>query len=284
MFSVRTLKRQKSNRFIRNKLAVVCLFILAALILASILAPFIAPYSFDRTDLLARKKPPSEKHWLGTDSVGRDVFTRLLYGGRISLMVGLSTMILQLFLGTVLGTVAGYCGGWIDMLVSRIADAIMCFPFFLIAMSAVTILGSGIVNLVLIIGFLMWPKLFRIIRTEVQALRENDYITAAKAIGLSTYEVIKIHVIPNILSSVVVAATLSLAKGIILEAALSFLSLGVRPPIASWGNMLSEAQNITALSLYWWMWLPPGLVVTVTVLCINYIGEGLKNVYDPKDD
>lgn len=280
----RAVRKQytKRLRFFQNKVTLICFVLLFIIIISTIFAPLIAPYEFDSTDLLARKSPPSAKHWLGTDSVGRDIFTRLLYGGRVSLLVGLCTMTLQIVLGSLLGTLAGYCGGLTDRFLSSIADAILCFPFFLLAMSMVTILGSGIYNIVLIIGLLMWPKLFRLIRTQVQSLKDNDYITAGRAMGLSTWEILKLHLIPNVIPTMTVAATLALAQGIILEAALSFLSLGVQPPMASWGNMLAEANNVSTLSTYWWMWLPPGVAVTITVICINYIGEGLRRAYDPK--
>lgn len=270
------------QRFLHNRLAVLSVVILLLLILVSACAPLLAPYSFDATDLLQVRKGPSAEHLLGTDSVGRDVLTRLLYGGRVSIMVGVSATVIQILLGTLLGTISGYYGGTVDMVLSRIADAIMCFPFFVIAMSVVAALGPGTVKLVVMIGLLMWPKLFRIVRTEVQTLKESDFIIAAKAMGLTSWEIIRKHLIPNTISPVLVSATLSVAQGIILEAALSFLSLGVQPPLASWGNMLADAQSMSILSRNWWMWMPAGLMVTITVMSINFIGEGLRDALDPK--
>lgn len=269
-------------KFIHNKTALISIIILLFLVAVSVFAPVIATYDFDATDLMNVRKAPGGLHILGTDSVGRDVFTRVLYGGRVSILVGISSMLIQLFMGTLLGTTAGYYGGIIDMCFSRIADAIMCFPFFVIAMSVVAVIGPGTFKLVFVIGFLMWPRLFRIVRTEVMEIKENDYIAAAVAMGLSSKEIIVKHLLPNVISPVLVSSTLSVAQGIILEASLSFLGLGVQPPLASWGNMLSDAQSMSVLANNWWMWVPPGLMVALTVLAINFVGEGLRDALDPK--
>ncbi len=269
-------------KFIHNKTAVISAVILFLLAAVSVLAPVLASYGFDTTDLMNVRKAPGSLHILGTDSVGRDVFTRILYGGRVSILVGISAMLIQLFLGTLLGIAAGYYSGILDMIFSRIADAIMCFPFFVIAMSVVAVIGPGTFKLVFVIGFLMWPKLFRIVRTEVMELKENDYIAAAKAMGMSSGEIMIKHLLPNVMSPVLVSSTLSVAQGIILEASLSFLGLGVQPPLASWGNMLSDAQSMSVLANNWWMWVPPGIMVALTVLAINFVGEGLRDALDPK--
>lgn len=269
-------------KFIHNKMALISVVILLFLVAVSVFAAVIAAYEFDATDLMNVRKAPGELHILGTDSVGRDVFTRVLYGGRVSILVGVSSMLIQLFLGTFLGMAAGYYGGIIDMFFSRIADAIMCFPFFVIAMSVVAVIGPGTFKLVFIIGFLLWPRLFRIVRTEVMEIKENDYIAAARAMGLSSREIIVKHLLPNVISPVLVSSTLSVAQGIILEASLSFLGLGVQLPLASWGNMLSDAQSMSVLANNWWMWVPPGVMVALTVLAINFVGEGLRDALDPK--
>lgn len=271
-----------SYRFFHNRTAVVSMVILIVIITLSILAPHLTPYDFETTDLLQIRKAPSAAHLLGTDSVGRDVLTRLLYGGRVSILVGVSTALIQGVLGTVLGAVSGYYGGWVDQILSRIADAILAFPFFVIAMSVTTIIGRGTDKLILTIGLLYWPKLFRIVRTNVRSLKNQDFIVSAKALGMSSLDIIRTHMIPNTLSPVLVSATLSVAQGIILEASLSFLGLGVQPPEASWGNMLSDAQSMTILAKNGWMWIPAGACVVITVLAINFVGEGLQNAFDPK--
>ena len=241
-------------RFFHNKTAVTGLVLLTIISTLSLLAPYLTPYEIDTTDLLQIRKSPNLHHFLGTDNVGRDVLTRVLYGGRISIMVGMSTAIIQVFLGTFLGAISGYLGGWVDQIFSRISDAILLY----------------------------WPKLFRIVRINVQSLKEQDYILNARALGMSIFDIIRMHLIPNTMSPILVAATLSVAQGIILEASLSFLGLGVQAPQASWGNMLSDAQSMTILSNNGWMWIPAGICVIITVLSINFIGEGLQNALDPK--
>lgn len=269
-------------RFFHNKTAVTGLVLLTIISTLSLLAPYLTPYEIDTTDLLQIRKSPNLHHFLGTDNVGRDVLTRVLYGGRISIMVGMSTAIIQVFLGTFLGAISGYLGGWVDLIFSRISDAILCFPFFVIAMAVTSIIGRGTDKLIFTIGLLYWPKLFRIVRINVQSLKEQDYILNARALGMSIFDIIRMHLIPNTMSPILVAATLSVAQGIILEASLSFLGLGVQAPQASWGNMLSDAQSMTILSNNGWMWIPAGICVIITVLSINFIGEGLQNALDPK--
>ena len=226
--------------------------------------------------------PPSKDHILGTDDLGRDVFTRLVYGGRVSILVGIASMTVQLLIGVTLGALAGYFGGIVDKIVMRIIDVIMCFPFFVIAVSVAAITGPGVKNLIIIIGFLMWPNIARIVRAEILSLKENDYILAAKAMGLSSFEIITNHILPNIMSPVLVAATLAIANGILTEASLSFLGIGVKLPQPSWGNMLIAAQNIGTLQREWWLWIPAGSLIILMVLSINFLGDGLRDALDPK--
>lgn len=270
-------------KFLHNKVAMICVVILMVLVAVSVFAPVIAPYDFENVDLFQMRQGPSKDHLLGTDNVGRDVLTRLFYGGRASLMVGVSAMMIQLLFGTFLGAISGYYGGIIDYILLHIADAVMCFPFFVIALSVVAVVGPGTMKLVIMIGCLMWPNLFRIVRTEVKGMKDSDYIMAARAMGMSSGEIIVKHVLGNILSPVLVAATLAVARGIILESSLSFLGMGVQPPMASWGNMLADARNMSTLINNWWMWVPAGMLVTLTVLSINSIGEGLRDALDPKE-
>lgn len=269
-------------RFTHNPMAMFSVFVLLIIIVLSVMAPYLTPYEFETTDLLQIRKPPNDANLLGTDSVGRDVLTRLLYGGRISILVGISTALIQVVLGTILGAASGYYGGTVDQILSRIADALLSFPFFVIAMSVTAVIGRGTDKLILTIGLLYWPKLFRIVRTNIRSLKNQDFITSAVALGMSSTDIIRMHLIPNTLSPVLVSATLSVAQGIILEASLSFLGLGVQPPQASWGNMLSDAQSLSILMNNGWMWIPAGICVIVTVLAINFIGEGLQDAFDPK--
>lgn len=270
------------RKFKKNKLAVVGVFIIAALVLLSICAPLITDYTISQTDLFNIKMAPSSEHILGTDDLGRDVFTRLLYGGRVSIIVGIASMTVQLVIGVIMGSIAGYFGGIAEKIIMRIIDVIMCFPFFVIAVSVAAVVGPGVKNLIIIIGFLMWPNIARIVRAEILALKENDYIIAAKAMGLSSFEIIKSHILPNIMSPILVAATLAIANGILTEASLSFLGIGVKLPQPSWGNMLIAAQNIGTLQREWWLWIPAGSLIILMVLSINFVGDGLRDALDPK--
>lgn len=270
------------RKFKKNKLAVVGVFIIAALVLLSICAPLLTDYTISQTDLFNIKMAPSSEHILGTDDLGRDVFTRLLYGGRVSIIVGIASMTVQLVIGVIMGAIAGYFGGIAEKIIMRIIDVIMCFPFFVIAVSVAAVVGPGVKNLIIIIGFLMWPNIARIVRAEILALKENDYIMAAKAMGLSSFEIIKSYILPNIMSPILVAATLAIANGILTEASLSFLGIGVKLPQPSWGNMLIAAQNIGTLQREWWLWIPAGSLIILMVLSINFVGDGLRDALDPK--
>lgn len=269
-------------KFKKNKLAVLGLFILIILTLFAFFASFITKYDPNEIDLYNIASPPSNEHILGTDDLGRDVFARLLYGGRVSLMVGIMSTIIQLFIGVFLGSIAGYYGGFIDHMVMRFVDIIMCFPFFVVAISIASITGPSLWNLIIIISLLTWTSIARIVRAEILSLKEREFIEAARALGLNGIEIIIKHLLPNTLSPILVAATLSIADGILIEAALSFLGMGVRPPMASWGNMLSAAQSMRSLQFEWWLWLPPGLMVFSTVFSINFLGDGLRDALDPK--
>ena len=270
------------RKFKKNKLEVIGVFIILALVLLSVCAPLLTDYTISETDLFNIKMAPSSEHILGTDELGRDVFTRLLYGGRVSIIVGIASMTVQLVIGVIMGAIAGYFGGIADKIIMRIIDVIMCFPFFVIAVSVAAILGPGVKNLIIIIGFLMWPNIARIVRAEILSLKENDYIMAAKAMGLSSFEIIKNHILPNVMSPILVAATLAIANGILTEASLSFLGIGVKLPEPSWGNMLIAAQNIGTLQREWWLWIPAGSLIILMVLSINFVGDGLRDALDPK--
>lgn len=277
-----SLKEISFRKFIKNKLAVLGVFIILALVLISICAPLFTDYTISETDLFNIKMAPNSEHILGTDELGRDVFTRLIYGGRVSIVVGVASMTVQLVIGVIMGAIAGYFGGIAEKIIMRIIDVIMCFPFFVIAVSVAAVLGPGVKNLIIIIGFLMWPNIARIVRAEILSLKENDYIMSAKAMGLSSFEIIKSHILPNIMSPILVASTLAIANGILTEASLSFLGIGVKLPQPSWGNMLIAAQNIGTLQREWWLWIPAGSLIILMVLSINFVGDGLSDALDPK--
>lgn len=278
-----SMKKIVLNKFIRNKIALIGTIILVIFIIMAICAPLLTEYKFESIDLYNISAEPGNGHILGTDELGRDVFTRLLYGGRISLGIGIFASVVQVTIGMTLGALAGYFGGIVDNIIMRLVDIIMCFPFFVIATAIAVVVGPSIWNLVIIIGVLSWTGVARIVRAEVLSLKNREFVEASRAIGLNSFEIIIRHIIPNILSSILVAATLCIADAILMESALSFLGMGVRPPQPSWGNMLSTAQSMRTLKYEWWLWVPPGLMIFLTVLSINFIGDGLRDALDPKE-
>lgn len=276
------LKNTKIHRFFKNKLATIGLFFIVLFILLAIFAPFLSNYDRDSIDLMNIESKPNSNHLLGTDEIGRDVFTRILYGGRISLGVAICATALQLFIGVSLGCISGYYGKWIDNIIMRVVDTVMCFPFFVIAITMAALIGPSVWNTILIIGLLQWTGVARIIRAEILYFKHSEFIEASRAMGFNSFEIIKNHLLPHISSSVIVNGTLSIAQGILMEAGLSFLGLGVKQPIPSWGNILSAAQNMRVLQYEWWLWIPAGLLVFLSVLSINFIGDGLRDMLDPK--
>ena len=279
-----SLTREGMRRLKRDTLALMGFAVLLLFALLSILAPFIAPYGRDIQNLAETYKAPGAGHLLGTDELGRDIFTRLLYGGRVSLTVGLASTAITVALGITFGAISGYFGGIWDSVIMRLTDIFMCFPFYVIAITCAAVFGAGIMNVILISGFLNWTGICRLVRAEVLALKQLDYMEAAKAQGIGSLVIILHHIIPNVLPIVIVNATLGVADGILSEAGLSYLGLGVAPPTPSWGNMLAAAQNLRVLRGYWWLWVPAGACVCITILAINFLGDGLRNALDPKSE
>lgn len=273
------------KKFIKNKLAMTSLIFLSIVSIISILAPYITTADVTRINIGQMSLEPSRDHWLGTDKSGRDVFTRLLYGGRISLLVGISCTLFSVFLGTLIGSIAGYFGGIIDNLLMRFTDFVLNFPFlvFVIVLNAI-LFGkvSGLWVLIGVISLLSWGGIARIIRSKILSEKENEYIIAAISIGCTPAKVIIKHLIPNILSTIIVQATITFATMIVAESGLSFLGFGVPQDVPSWGNMLSSASEPDVLQFKWWIWIPPAFTITITILSINFIGEGLKDAFNPK--
>jgi len=269
------------RRFRRHRLAMIGAAILLLLAVSAIAAPVISRTSPYSIDLSAYQQGPSAAHWLGTDSAGRDVFSRLLYAGRVSLTVGLTSVAIYSAIGVLLGAIAGFYGGWVDSVLMRLADIFLAFPVLVIIITLAAMFGPSLTNLILAIGFLSWPLIARILRGEVLSLREREFVLAARASGASPRRLIFRHLLPNAMAPIIVAATLGIAYAILLEAGLSFLGLGVQPPTPSWGNMLSDAQSLAVLSSMPWLWLPPGIMIALAVLAINFIGDGLRDALDP---
>jgi peptide/nickel transport system permease protein len=255
---------------------------LLVLTIAAVGAPLLARHEPYAVDLRFYRAPPGAEHYLGTDASGRDVWSRLLYAGRVSLSVGLVAVSIYTAIGTVLGAVAGYYGRWVDSVSMRLADIVLAFPSLVIIITIVSLLGPSIYNIMLVIGLLGWPPIARIVRGQFLSLREREFVMASRTVGASNPRIIFRHLLPNALAPVIVAATFGMANAVLLEAGLSFLGLGVQPPTPSWGNMLTDAQSLTVLESMPWLWVPPGAMIALAVLSINFIGDGLRDALDPR--
>lgn len=269
------------QRFRRHRLALIGLAILTLLTVGAIAAPLIARQGPYAVDLRETRSGPSSTYILGTDAAGRDVFSRLLHAGRVSLSVGLVAVAIYTVIGVVLGALAGFYGGWVDSFVMRLADIVLAFPSLIIIITVVSVLGPGLFNLMLVIGLLGWPPITRLLRGEFLSLREREFIVAARATGARNNRLMFRHLLPNAMAPIIVAATFGVANAILLEAGLSFLGLGVQPPTPSWGSMLTDAQSLTVLESMLWLWIPPGVMIALAVLSINFIGDGLRDALDP---
>ena len=279
MRNLRTIWR----RFCRHKLAVICLVVLAALVALALLAPAISPWEPQKVDLKALGgKPPSENHILGTDKSGRDVFSRVLYGMRVSLLVGALATAISVTIGTALGLVAGYFGGWTDRIISGVTDMVMSFPYILLVLVASAIFEPGLWTIVLILGFVNWPGVCRLVRGNVLSLRETNFVRSDVTAGMPGWFILFSEILPNTLAPVLVYGTSVFALSILDEAALSFLGQGVQPPTASLGNLLNAAQSLTLLTEKPWLWVPAGVVVVLLVVCINLTGDALRDALDPR--
>lgn len=269
------------RRFLGNRLAVVGAIFIVVLVALAILAPLLTPYTPTEVNLQAYRQPPNAEHWLGTDSSGRDVLTRLLYAGRVSLSVGLAAAAGAGLVGLVLGTLAGTIGGRVDSLIMRTADVVLSFPSLVIVIVFAGILGPSLQTIIAALALFEWPTAARIVRGLTLTLREREFVEAARAIGSSEMRVMVRHIVPAVLPPLAVVVTLLVAQAILVESALSFLGYGVQPPTASWGNMLTDAQSLTILSRMPWLWLSPGLLIALTVLAVNFVGDGLRDAVDP---
>ena len=270
------------RRFRTNRRALLGFYMLLVLVLASVFAPQLSWHDRDQPNIWMAEQPPSREHWLGTDELGRDLYTRLLYGGRVSLTVGLVAVSIYMVIGVFLGSIAGYYGGITDGIIMRITDVVMVIPFFPLALTMAAALRPSVYNTMIIIGLLGWTGICRLVRGEFLTLRRREYVAAARAIGARDGRIILRHILPNAMAPIVVAATLGVGSAILSEAGLSFLGFGVQQPTPSWGNMLSTAISLKVLLLQPWLWVPPGLMIFVAILAINMVGEGLREALDPR--
>jgi len=274
-----TTRQLAWRRFRRHKLAMASAVVLILLALVAIFAKYVTPYGFREIDLASFYKGPSLKHWFGTDVLGRDEFTRVIYGGRISLSVGLAVALVAGFVGAIVGGLAGFYGGWIDNLMMRVTDLFLSIPFLVILIIASQALGTSTWDIIIILSLFFWMGDARIVRGMFLSLKEKEFVEAAKASGAKNRRIIFYHILPNVTGPIVVNLTLLVAVAILTESSLSFLGFGIQPPTPSWGNLLSDAQS--AIFTAQWLVYFPGLFILLTVLCVNFLGDGLRDALDP---
>ncbi len=273
-------KREFWTRLKHHRMAMTGLALVLGLFLVSIFAPWLAPFDPDAIDLKQVLMPPSPQHLLGTDTLGRDVLSRIIYGSRVSLKVGFVAVGLATLIGLLIGAVAGYYGGLVDQVLMRLVDLMLCIPVFFLILAVIAGLGPSIWNIMVVIGLTSWMGVARLVRAEFLSLREREFVAAARALGASDARLIFRHMLPNALAPVMVSATLGVAGAILTESALSFLGLGVQPPTPSWGNILTAGKD--NIEIAWWLSLFPGLAILITVMSYNLLGEGIREAVDPR--
>ncbi len=267
------------RRFKRHRSGMIGLGIVLAMVFIAIFAPFIAPYPYDEQNFSERLQPPSLKHPFGTDPLGRDVFSRVVYGSRISIFIGLVITLLTAVIGITLGLIAGYFGGIVDAVISKVAEIFWAFPIIVFALAIVAAIGPSVKNVILVLGILMWVSFTKVVRAETLSIRERMFIKAAKVIGENNFKIIIRHVLPNAFPSIIVLATLTVPDAILTSAALSFLGLGVQPPTPEWGAILSDGRLYLRLAP--WITIFPGIALFILVLGFNFMGDGLRDALDP---
>ncbi len=279
-----TLLRLAARRFLRHRLAIIGLVIILAITAMAVLAPLISGYPPETLDLHSIRQAPSVAHLLGTDTLGYDVWSRLVFGARTSLIVGFGAVAISIVIGTTLGVIGGFYGGAADQIVGRLTDSIMSLPPLLLVIVFVSIVGPSLESVLVVIALLTWPGIARLVRGQYLTLREAEFVTATRVVGVRDRAIILRHLLPNILGPLSVAATFYTAQAILLEAALSFLGLGVKPPTPSWGNMVNLAQDAAILQFMPWTWVPPAAAIALIVLAINFVGDGLRDALDPRSN
>jgi peptide/nickel transport system permease protein len=278
-----SLLRAATRRFLRHRLAIVGTVLVSLIALFAIVGPFILPDPFF-SDFISHPPPapPTAAHLLGTDTSGRDVLARVALGAQTSLIVGFGAVAVYVTIGTLIGLIAGFTGGWVDLLLMRLTDTIISIPTLLLVIIFVSVVGPSLISVIAVIGLLGWPQVTRIVRGQLLSLREAEYITAARVLGVSNRGIVLNHLLPNLVGPLTVVATFGIANAILLEASLSFLGLGVQAPQPSLGNMIIEARAPSVLKEALWFWLPPGILIALLVLGVNFIGDGLRDALDPR--
>jgi oligopeptide transport system permease protein len=274
----RTLLGDAARRFARNRMALVGLFLVGLLVFIAIFADFLAPFAYDDTDPVSALQFPSAEHWMGTDEVGRDVYSRILYGSRISLAVGLGVTAIALLIGVPLGLAAGLLGGPVDFIIMRLVEVFTAVPALLLALLLISVFGGGVVNVILALGIVAWLDACRLLRAQLLSLRERDFVLAARTIGVSNARIAMRHLLPNAIAPLIVAVSIGIPVAIFAEAGLSFLGLGVNDPIPSWGKMVGNAMAY--VRVYWFLGVFPTLAIAITMLGFTFLGDGLRDAFD----
>ena len=269
-------------KLFKNKFAVVGLTVILLLIIVALFAPVISPYTPSQQNVFERLQAPSLNHIFGTDDLGRDVFTRMIFGARISLAVGFISVFIILFIGTFLGIISGYYGGKTDYIIMRFTDIVLCFPTFFLIILVIAFIEPNIYNVMIVIGVTSWPGLARLVRAEVLSLKEREFILVSKMMAVSNIKIFCVHILPNIISPLMVYSSLAIGGAILTESALSFLGLGVQPPMPSWGQILTSGKDYIYMA--WWLSLFPGIAILITVLAFNLVGEAIRDIFDPKEE
>ena len=277
-----SLLKRNVRKFVRNRLAMLGLIVVFLIVFMCIAAPLLTEYDPAKPDFGAITKAPGGEHLLGTDKLGRDLFSRVLYGGRMSILIGVTGAFFGSVIGVVLGSIAGYFGGWTDSLLIRISEVFQTFPEMILILILGAVMGQGVGNLLFIFAITGWMTTFRMVRNEFLALRSETYVQVCEAFGMSKSAIMFKQILPNVLSPIIVSTTVNIAGFILSEAGLSFLGVGVPSDVPTWGNILNAAKSIEVVSNYWWLWAIPGSVITIFVLAINFFGDGLRDVLDPK--
>ena len=278
-----SLAKRSLQKFFSNKLAIVGLVIVILMILSAVFAPLLATFDPNKIDMSKLNQAPGGEHIFGTDSTGRDLYSRLLYGGRISILIGITSALTTSIIGTIFGLIAGYFGGKIDVILIRISEILQSFPMIILVMVLVTILGPSVSNMILVFTLIGWMTVFRIVRNEVLRLREETYVAVNKAFGISDFVIMFRDILPNTLSPIIVATTINIAYFILQETGLSFLGLGVPTNVPTWGTIINAAKSITVIQMYKWQWIIPGLFISLFVMSINFLGDGLRDALDPRN-
>jgi len=278
----RAQRQQGLRRFVRHRLALAGGVLTIVIIACALLAPLVAHHSPTAIDINQIGMGPGHGHLLGTDQSGRDVWSRVVYGARTSLTVGFGAVALYVLIGIILGTLAGFFGGWIDQVIMRVTDTVMSVPTLLLVIVFVSAVGPSLQSVLVVIGLLGWPGAARLVRGQILALKQSEFIVAARVVGATNIRMILRHLLPNTLPPLIVLGTFGVANAILLEASLSFLGLGIQPPASSWGGMLNAAVSPDVLLNMPWLWIPPAVAIAITVLSVNFIGDGFRDALDPR--